>query len=161
MVFPDFGSSNFKLPDTPPIGKEIIVFNQSSLYSAVVRSFPLATNMIGNNNNSYSSSVSVRPGETSRFIHKGSNYWKVEYIASTNVSFNGFLLDAFVGYSIGETVVNATTVTLNAATLNTNYPATAWPNGLKVYCSNIVGGGLVYIKTGFNTWVSTPITAVV
>ena len=86
-----------------------------------------------------------------------------EYISGTNLSFNNSRIPSFSN-NITETVVNTTTSALTAANLNAAYPPVQFgvptPVGFKVYCPNIVGGGLVYIKTGFNTWVSSSITAV-
>lgn len=164
-VNPVMFNGNYKLPDNPPIGKVVTVLNNSSeTFSATVRSFASGTVLVGNYNNSYTSSVNVKPGETSRFIYIGNDYWKVEYIASTNVSFNNFVLSASsfgVDYNIKETTINTTTSQLSAATLNSTYSTSFWPVGLKVICKDITGGGLMYIKTGGSTWVSTPITAVV
>jgi len=160
---PDSGANYYKLPSNPSIGKVVTVLNNSSgTFSAVVKASPMF--ILGNYNNSFTSSVNIRAGETSRFIYTGNNYWKVEYVASTNVSFNNFVLSASslgVDYNIKEMVVNATISALSAATLNTTYSAQLWPIGLKVICQDIVGGGLMYIKTGASTWASTPITTVV
>jgi hypothetical protein len=158
------GASNYKLPDTPSIGQVVTVLNYASSIaspSATVRGFVGGAVLILNSNNSTTSAVSIRPNETSRFIYIGSGNWKVEYIASTNISFNNFLLDANAGYNIAETATNTTTSAFSADQLNLFYSATYYPVGAKVICRNIVGGGLMYIKVGATDWVSTPITAVV
>jgi hypothetical protein len=158
------GASNYKLPNNPSIGQVVTVLNYASSIaspSATVRGFAGGAALILNSNNSTTSAVSIRPNETSRFIYIGSGNWKVEYIASTNISFNNFLLDANAGYNIAETATNTTTSAFSADQLNLFYSATYYPVGAKVICRNIVGGGLMYIKVGATDWVSTPITAVV
>jgi hypothetical protein len=159
-VLPAFAATFFQLPDNPPIGKVITVFNYDSTLAASVRIFGGGNYITGNNNNSHSGSYAVKAQETVRFIYLGGNYWKAEYVASTNISFNNTTLNS-LSYNINETTVNTTTSALSAATLNSTYAFAFWPVGLKVVCKDIVGGGLMYIRTSFNTWVSTPITAVV
>lgn len=56
-------------------------------------------------------------------------------------------------------ITNTTTSALSLATLNSTY--TSYFTGFKVFCPNITGGGLVYLKTGTSTWSSQPITEVV
>ncbi len=53
---------------------------------------------------------------------------------------------------------NATTTALSLATLNSTYSSAVV--GFKVYCKDIIGGGLVYCKIT-SGWVSIPITIVV
>jgi hypothetical protein len=163
-VYPYAGGNAYVLPDNPSIGKVVTVLNYTSSIgspSASVRAFSLGAVMLGNSNNSYTSTVSIKNNETSRFIYVGGGYWKVEYVASTNISFNNFVLDGTYGYNISETVTNTTASAFSADQLNLFYSATYYPVGAKVICRNIVGGGLMYIKVGATDWVSTPITAVV
>lgn len=168
-VNPVTGSNRYLLPSNPTIGKIVTVLNYSATVAATIKSFTQGADFIGNYNNSYTSTTGVKAGETIRFIYVGNGYWKIDYVASQNIFFNNFQLSSAlfgtgqngIDYRIVETTVNTTTTALSAATLNTNYPDGANPNGLKIYCPNISGGGLVYIKTGASTWVSTPITAVV
>jgi len=61
----------------------------------------------------------------------------------------------------GTYIVNSTTFALSLSTLNSTYPNATTILQYKVYCPNITGGGLVYIKTGTSTWVSQVITNVV
>ena len=56
-------------------------------------------------------------------------------------------------------ITNTTTSALSLSTLNSTY--TSYFTGFKVFCPNITGGGLVYLKTGTSTWSSQPITEVV
>jgi hypothetical protein len=168
-VNPVTGSTRYLLPSNPTIGKVVTVLNYSATVAATIKSFTQGADFIGNYNNSYTSTTGVKAGETIRFIYVGNGYWKIEYVASQNIFFNNFQLSSAlfgtgqngIDYRIVETTVNTTTTALSAATLNTNYPDGANPNGLKIYCPNISGGGLVYIKTGTSTWVSIPITNVV
>lgn len=163
-VASETGANNYKLPDNPSIGQVVTVLNYASSLSspsATVRGFFGGAVLVTNSNNSPTSAVGIRPNETSRFIYIGSGNWKVEYVASTNISFNNLLLDAYTGYSITETVTNTTTSAFSESQLNLFYPAVSNPIGLKVICRNIVGGGLMYIKVTATNWVSTPITAVV
>lgn len=60
----------------------------------------------------------------------------------------------------GAVVVNSTTAALSKATLNSTYPDASFGVGTRVYCQAISGGGLVYQKTGTDTWSSSAITAV-
>lgn len=165
-----FSGPNIRLPENAPIGKEIIVrlnaFNASSVVQ--IRSFNLATTISINNSNSNSSSYSLTSWQTVRFISRGNNFWIAEAINGTNISFNGYTLSTSVGnYAITETILNtAATTPFSLADLNTLYPFFQFgvqvsQPGLKVYCPNIVGGGLVYIRTSATTWVSAPITNVV
>ena len=62
-------------------------------------------------------------------------------------------------YDIPTLTVNSTTSPLSLATLNFNYSGLLI--GSRVSCANIIGGGLIYTKTGVSTWVSSSITAVV
>jgi hypothetical protein len=163
-ISPFFGGTAYVLPNNPSIGKVVTVLSYANNVGASVRSFGGGPFMLGNYNNSYVSTINVKPGETSRFIYIGAGYWKVEYIASANVLFNNFALSGSqygVEYNIIETVTNTTTSAFSADQLNLFYSATFNPVGLKVICRNIVGGGLMYIKVGATNWVSTPITAVV
>ena len=163
-VYPFAGGNAYVLPNSPSIGKVVTVLNYTSSLgspSASVRAFGGGAFMLGNSNNSVTSTISIKNNETSRFIYVGGGYWKVEYVASTNISFNNFVLDGTYGYNISETVTNTTTSAFSEAQLNLFYSATYYPVGAKVICRNIVGGGLMYIKVDSTTWVSTPITVVV
>jgi hypothetical protein len=57
-------------------------------------------------------------------------------------------------------LTNNTTTALSLSTLNSQYQSIFYYNGFRVFCPNIIGGGLVYSKTGDSTWVSQPITTV-
>jgi len=160
-------SSNVRLPDNAPIGKEVIVqYNTvNSLFSVDVYAFDLGIKISINNSNNASDRYSLGGFQTVRFISSGNNFWLAEYIVGTQISFNSTQIPSTTN-NIIETVVNNTVIApLTAAQLNTAYPAVSFgvasPVGLKVYCRNIVGGGLVYTRVAFNTWVSAPITAVV
>lgn len=162
------GSSagNVRLPENAPLGKEIIVQYSSMQATDYVniRCFNLSTGISVNNSNSNIGAYQLYGWETVKFISRGSNFWIAEYVIGSNMTFNNTRIPSFTN-NIFECTVNSTTVALSAANLNAAYPPVSFgapsPIGLKVYCPNIVGGGLVYIKTGFNTWVSSPITAVV
>ena len=154
---------NVRLPENAPIGKEIIVRHGASSSTAImyVRTFDLSTGISINNSNSGTTIYLIRAWETVRFISKGSNNWIAEHISGTNISFNSApILTASTNNNIGETFRSgSTTAPISLATLNTTYSGLIV--GAKLYCPNIVGGGLVYIKTTSNTWVSMPITEVV
>jgi hypothetical protein len=163
-----FGSNtnSVRLPDNAPIGKEVIVqYNGvNPAHSINIFSFDLSTSISVNNASSNTSFYTLKSSETIRFISRGTNSWIAEYIAGTPISFNNTPISS-VFTNITETVINNTVAPLTAAQLNAAYPAVSFgipsPVGLKVYCRNIVGGGLVYIRVATNTWVSAPITAVV
>jgi hypothetical protein len=159
-------SSNVRLPENAPIGKEIIVqYNSTLLTSVDVYAFDLGIKISINNSNSAADRYSLGGYETIKFISRGNNFWLAEYVAGNGMSFNNTPIKS-TSNNIVETILNTSaTAPLSAAALNAAYPAVNFgvvtPVGLKVYCPNIIGGGLVYIRVAFNTWVSAPITAVV
>lgn len=154
---------NARLPENAPVGKEIIVshFASNSNANMSIRPYNLGPTISVNYSSTGTSVYRIKAWETVRFISKGSDAWIAEHISGTNISFNGYaLLTSTNSNNIQETFVsNSTTSPLSLAVLNTSYSALIV--GAKLYCPNIVGGGLVYIKIASNTWVSSPITAVV
>ena len=155
--------THVRLPENAPIGKEIIVRHNAFSSTAVmfIRPFDLSPGISVNNANSGTSNYLIKAWETVRFISRGNNYWIAEHMSGTNILFNNVPILTAVGYNnIGETFRSgSTTAPISLASLNTTYAGLIV--GAKIYCPNIVGGGLVYIKTSSNTWVSMPITAVV
>ena len=154
----------FKLPSNPAVGKVITIFNYSTNPSdgtGIVSSFVGGSKISQNQYNSFVTNYFVNSGDTVRFTHTGNDFWKAEFVAGTKTTFNNFYLPNTSPYNIQEMIVNTTASALSLSLLNSTYAAASYPIGLKVSCPNISGGGLMYIKTGNNTWVSTPITAVV
>ena len=155
--------TNVRLPENAPIGKEIIVRHSASSSTAVmfIRPFDLSPGISVNNANSGTSSYLIKAWETVRFISRGDDKWIAEHISGTNISFNGSPTFTATGSNnIIETIRSgSTTAPISLATLNTTYAGLIV--GAKIYCPNIVGGGLVYIKTSSTAWVSMPITTVV
>ena len=140
---------------------EVIVYAQNA---TVTIQAATGGNISSTTNNSYSSGYGILKYSTVKFLRYQGEDWIAEPIIGTFPSFNGITLNASQGYSINETLSNATTSALSEADLNTAYPTMGnvnYPIGIKVYCKNISGGGLVYIKDTYSTWVSMPITAVV
>lgn len=159
-------TNGVRLPDNAPVGKEVIVQYNALNNTSFIYIFPfdLSTNISSGNSNSNTSFYSLASYQTVRFISRGTNSWIAEYITGSAVAFNNTPIPSTAN-NITETVINNTVAPLTAAQLNASYPAVSFgipsPVGLKVYCRNIVGGGLVYIRVATNTWVSAPITAVV
>jgi len=157
------GGTNVRLPENAPVGKEIIVRHSAAGNNAVmyIRPFDLGPTISINNANSGTSNYQIKAWETVRFISRGNDYWIAEHMSGTNISFNNTPTLTAVGYNnISETLYSPTTTTPKSlAVLNTSYAGLIV--GAKLYCPNIVGGGLVYIKVASNVWVSMPITTVV
>lgn len=157
------GGTNVRLPENAPVGKEIIVRHSAANNNAsmFIKPYDLGPTISINNANSGTSSYTIRAWETVRFISRGNDYWIAEHMSGTNISFNNTPILTAVGFNnIAETLYSPTTTTPKSlAVLNTSYAGLIV--GAKLYCPNIVGGGLVYIKVASNTWVSMPITAVV
>mgnify|MGYP002628152808 CR=1 FL=1 len=155
--------NNIKLPDNAPIGKEIIVRHSASnsFASMFIRPFDGSPGITINNISTGTSNYPIKAWETVRFISRGSNDWIAEHISGTNIAFNGSQTFTATGSNnITETILsNSTTAPISLFALNATNPTLVI--GGKIYCPNIVGGGLVYIKTSPNTWVSMSITAVV
>jgi hypothetical protein len=115
-------------------------------------------------NNQFSSGYGMLPYSTVRFTRYTGENWLAEPIIGTFPIFNGIPLSASTAYTINEATTNNTTAALTASALNTAYPTYGtinYPIGFKVYCTNIIGGGIVYIKITGNTWTSIPLVAVV
>ena len=157
------GGTNVRLPENAPVGKEIIVRHSAAGNNAVmyIRPFDLGPTISINNANSGTSNYQIKAWETVRFISRGNDYWIAEHMSGTNISFNNTPTLTAVGFNnISETLYSPTTTTPKSlAVLNTSYAGLIV--GAKLYCPNIVGGGLVYIKVASNVWVSMPITTVV
>jgi hypothetical protein len=140
---------------------EVTVYTQNA--TATIQS-STGGNISFTNNNSYVASYDILPYSTVRFTRYTGENWIAEPIVGAFPSFNGTPLNASTGFSINESIVNTTTSALSLSTLNSTYPTSGtinYPIGFKVYCASISGGGLVYIKTANNTWVSNSITSVV
>ena len=148
-------SSSFKLPNTTIVGKEIIVdvmgancrfygFNGGLAFETAV--------------NGSSSQITSVFNDLIKFTSIGGNYWLVEYLPRVYPTLNGKKLTDQSGVYTFTT--NNTTSPLTLSTLNASYPNSTTIYDFKVFCPNIAGGGLVYIKTGVSTWVSQPITTV-
>lgn len=95
-----------------------------------------------------------------KFTCTGTNVWQMSFLSAVYPTLNGKNLVAYTG-AIYTYTTNATTSALSLATLNSTYPNASTILEYKVYCPNISGGGLVYIKTNATTWVSSSITTVV
>jgi hypothetical protein len=140
---------------------EVIVYAQSA---TVTIQAATGGNISYTSNNSYGSGYGMLAYSTVRFTRYYGENWIAEPIVGAFPNFNGTPLSAASAYSINEATTNNTTSALTASALNTAYPTSGpinYPVGFKVYCKDITGGGLVYVKVTGNTWVSMPITAVV
>lgn len=140
---------------------EVIVYAQNATITIQAAT---GGNISFTSNNSYASGYGMLPYSTVRFTRYNGENWLAEPIVGSFPNFNGTNLSASTSYSINETTTNNTTSALSASQLNTAYPTSGvinYPIGFKVYCSNIIGGGLVYVKVTTNTWISMPITPVV
>lgn len=74
-------SDKVVLPTTNVIGKEILVFAANNANAFSVRGNQSGTAVLSPNGvSSQSSSVSIAPNVSYRFIHLGSGYWKAEII---------------------------------------------------------------------------------
>jgi hypothetical protein len=140
---------------------EVTVYAQNA---TVTMQAATGGNISSNSNNSFASGYTMLPYSTVRFTRYTGENWIAEPIIGSFPTFNGTPLSAATSYNINESTVNNTTSALSASALNTAYPTSGlinYPIGFKVYCTNIIGGGLVYIKINSNTWTSVPLTAVV
>jgi len=156
--------TNVRLPDNQPVGKEIIVqYNGINPQHVInVRTFDLSTKISINSSSSASNGHQVRSYETIRYIAKAGGFWVAEFITGRTIRFNSADID-ISNFNIVESILNLTTEEFTLSQLNTLYPDVFGRTnlGLKIVCPNILTGGIMYIKTGLNTWVSTPITPVV
>lgn len=154
---------NVRLPQNPPIGKEIIVLGSMQLSGTQytnVFAYNLGNTIIVNGNGYGTGQFAVYGRDLVRFTHIGSDYWIAENVRSTSLRYNGIIVPSYSN-SIDESSVNPTTSPLLAATLNSTYSIGSYGIGYKVICPSISGGGLMYIRTGSSTWVSVPLTPVV
>lgn len=148
-------SSSFKLPNTTAVGKEVIVnvrgtncrfygFNGGIAFEFAV--------------NSSGSQIIASYNDLIKFTSLGNNYWIVEYLPRVYPTLNGRNL--VTQTALYTFTTSNTTSALSLSALNTAYPNASTILAFKVFCPNITGGGLVYIKTGTSTWVSQSITTV-
>jgi hypothetical protein len=151
--------NKFKLPATTSvnIGKEIIVNVLGN--SCVVYPNNLASG-IEISISSYTNQKIVVYNDLIKFVCTGANVWQMQFIPRLYPTLNGKNLVNYTG-PVYTYTINTTTSPLSLATLNSTYTNETKILEYKVYCPNISGGGLVYIKTGTATWVSSSITAVV
>lgn len=174
IVTPSSNFQNVRLPQNAPIGTEIIVRHNTSapvgkvLY---VRPFLLGNTISALNNvNSNQDRYILTENDNVKFISRGNDFWLVEFITYSNVSFNNFTTGSR-GMTINETYYEFESTELSQAALDA-FPYSTYVVGAKVYRPNITGGGIAYIKVEpaevFNNtiiipsiWVSTPITLVV
>lgn len=147
------------LPQNAPIGKVVMV-SSNGLSPVKIKAYNQGTTISINNSNSVTSTYQLYAYDTVKLISLGSDYWMAEIVAGTNITYNGKQIGANFGYIIVDSISNATLTPLSSNDLNTSYPNSLYPVGTKVMCFNITGGGLMYIKRGTSTWVSTPITVV-
>jgi hypothetical protein len=82
LVFPQ-GSVNdgsrVVLPESQPVGKEILVFGANTNFSFLVQNSNTPTPAISQDGiQSFTSNFSIAPNRNYKFIHVGSNFWKVE-----------------------------------------------------------------------------------
>jgi len=151
-----------RLPENVPAGKEIFVYGSSQVGTGWtnVQPFNLGSTIITNKSNQSTGQFQVYLTDIVRFTSAGNDFWIAENITSTPLRFNNQILSS-VGNFINESAINPTTSALSAATLNATYNDFTYPLGFKAICANILGGGLMYIKTGTSTWVSIPVTTVI
>jgi hypothetical protein len=153
---------NVRLPQNVPAGKEIFVYGSSQVGTGWtnVQAFNLGNTIISNKSNQSTGQFPVYLTDIVRFTSAGNDFWIAENITSSPIRFNNQIISS-VGNFIYESAINSTTIALSAATLNSTYNNFTYPLGFKAICPNISGGGLIYIKTGTSTWVSTSVTTVV
>lgn len=87
-----------------------------------------------------------------------------DFIIGTDVSDSdntkNFQISDILALGGGRALTNNTTSSLSLSTLNSIYPNSFYFIGFRVFCPNIIGGGLVYSKISSTAWVSQPITSV-
>ena len=151
--------NKFKLPATTSsdIGKEVVVYNMGNncvIYTNDIGS-GIQTSVSG-----FTNQKNVVYNDFVKFTCTGVNIWQMSFLSAVYPTLNGKNLVAYTG-AIYTYTINATTSALSLATLNSTYPNASTILEYKVYCPNISGGGLVYIKTNVATWVSSSITSIV
>lgn len=155
LVYDGEESSSFKLPNTTAVGKEVIVDVRGTncrFYGFNGElAFELAVNSSG-------SQIIASYNDLIKFISLGNNYWIVEYLPRVYPTLNGKNL--VTQNAVYTFTTSNTTSPLSLSALNASYPNSSTMYDFKVFCPNITGGGLVYIKTGVSTWVSQSITTV-
>lgn len=156
VVFDGSEGSSFKLPDTTVAGKEVIVDimgNNSCTFYGFTGGLAFETAVNGT-----SGQIVAAFNDLIKFTSLGGNFWLVQYLPRVYPKLNGKNLVA--QNAVYTLTTNNTTSPLNLAALNASYTNSSTILDFKVFCPNITGGGLVYIKTGISTWVSQAITAV-
>jgi hypothetical protein len=164
----DGGESNkFKLPDSNVIGKEVIVINNyiNQFYATSLGTNNMFVDITTFNNgpgiitapNSGSSLLRSYYGERIKFICVGNNTWIVEQFVQNPPTINGKLLGGAGINAFNTHGANNATASLSTTTLNTFYSDSSTQYGFQVVCRSIIGGGLIYTKTGTASWASTPI----
>lgn len=157
LLFGGPSQSTFTLPNVTVPGVEVIIDSTSSV-ACTIQTFNNSA-AFETSWNSSTSQIQVAQNELYKFISLGSNYWLVESMQRSPVKLNGAYLGNG-GFSYTLITNNSTTSALTAAQLNASYPNSFTMTGIMVCCKDIVGGGIAYIKTGVNSWISTPITTV-
>jgi hypothetical protein len=161
-IVANINNRNVRLPQNVPAGKEVFVYGSGAIGTGWtnVQAFNLGFSIITNKSMQSTSQFQVYLNDIVRFTSVGNDFWIAENITSTPLRFNNQIVSG-VGNFIYESALNSTTSALSAATLNATYSNSTYPVGFKAICPNISGGGLMYIKTGTSTWVSTSVTTVV
>lgn len=146
------------LPTTTEIGKEVFVTaTNTNIY--VKGNYAGDARITIDATNSYAGNLNVLQYEIVRFIHLGSGYWKAENVDGRKYKLNGkSLTNGQNNINIG--LYNATTVALDAATLNSAYSDASFDVGAMILCPLISGGGKAYVRTAATTWAEIPLTVV-
>lgn len=156
------GQQRYILPLLPGVdlGKEITVISGNG-NSAYILSDVAQGQNIYTTSNAYTSQIQVEFNETLVFTYIGAGFWTMSSELRTPIRLSGKTLGDGTVYNYDLVVVNSSVTTARtAAQLNTSFPDTQYLEGTQVIYTAITGGPIMYTKTGFTSWVSTPVSVV-
>jgi len=157
------GDQRFILPilTAADLGKEIKVISGNG-NSSYILSDTVLDQRIYTQSNGYTSQIQVEFNEVFVFTYIGTGYWSMHNESRTPIRLGGRTLgDGSVhGFDLAS-VNNTVTTPRTAAQLNASFPNDYNIEGMQVIYTAITGGPIMYTKTGFSSWVSSPVSVVV
>lgn len=142
-------TDSITLPSPSFLGQEILVLAQNNVKNFFVKG---TTNIIEDHGTQFPvNTLTVEPNNTYRFTWNGKS-WTAEGINGRVYKYNNFdLVRTF--FNIRETEVNSivTGGGITLAYLNSTYPISQFPIGIKVYCTI---PKIIAIRINSTTWVS-------
>lgn len=142
------------------LGKEIKVISGNGNSSFILADAAQGQNIYAQSN-SYTSQIQIEFNEVLVFTYLGAGFWTMSSELRSPIRLSGKTLGDGSVYNYDLVVVNNTVTTARtAAQLNASFPETQYLEGTQVIYTAITGGPIMYTKTGFTSWVSTPVSVV-